>query len=119
MNPLDYAYIPVIALINLAIIAVWQIKVRKISFKGLNDWFWLYACSFLNTWGIDTLARVFATHTWMDVFKVSLGAWLLFSAATAFKYYRMKSLGLKEFWLDYGGDLVSYFFIGVAVYVCT
>ncbi len=119
MNPLDFVYIPVIALFNLAIVAFWHKKFRKKLFVGKNDWIWLFACSFLNTWGIDVLSRLAVTHSWMDALKVSFGAWFLFSAATAHKYYRLNARGPKEFWLDYGGDLVSYIFMGIGVYICT
>lgn len=119
MNFIDMAYIPLIAVVNLAVIYGWQKWARKRSIGTLSDWGVVLLCSLLNTWGLDTLQRLVVTYKWADVFKVSLGGWLLFTAASSLKNYRLNNWSVREFWLDYGGDLLSYFFIGAGIYACT
>lgn len=119
MNNWDYAYLPVIALLNLGFIYGWHKKIQKKWISGKLDWSFLFLSSFLNTWGIENLQRIFQADRWLDVFQISLGAWLLLSAASAFLHYRVNGLALKRFWIDYAGDLLSYFFIGILVYLCS
>lgn len=119
MKLLDYAYIPIIALINLVIVYFWYVKVRKQSLQKKSDWTLLFVASFLTTWGMDYLHHLIVTTKVVDALQISLGVWLLFTAPAAFKYYRLKSMRLRDFWYDCAGDLISYFFIGLAIYVCT
>lgn len=116
---MDLAYIPIVALLNVGLIYFYHLKIQKRQISGFRDWVILFFTSLLNTWGIDTLHHLVNSSSWMDTFKISLGAWLLFTAATSYKYYRFNSLPFKKFWLDYGGDLVSYMFISAGVYALT
>lgn len=116
---MDWAHIPIVALLNLFVIYISQLKLRKRQISGKQEWFFLFIASLLNTWGLDVLNHLVTTDTLVDALKISLGIWLLFTAASSYKNYRFRSLPLKEFWLDYVGDLFSYLFIGVGIYVCT
>lgn len=116
---MDLAYIPVVALLNLGVVYLCQVKLLKRPISGKKEWCLLYLASFLNTWGLDVLQHLVTTDDLFDVFKISLGVWLLFSAATSYKHYRFRSLPFRQFWLDFGGDLLSYMLIGVGIYVCT
>lgn len=119
LDPLDLAYIPIVALFNVGLIYFYHLKINKRRVSGKGNWAIHFIISFFNTWGIDTLHHLTNSSSWMDAFKIALGAWLLFTAATSYKYYRFDSLPFKKFWLDYGGDLLSYMFISASVYTLT
>jgi hypothetical protein len=119
LKPMDLAYIPLVALLNLGVIYLCHVKLLKRPISGKQEWFMLYIASFLNTWGLDVLQHLVTTDNLFDVLKISLGAWLLFTAATSYKHYRFRSLTFRQFWLDFGGDLISYMIVGIGIYVCT
>ena len=119
MNVLDYAYIPIVALLNLGIVYGWNKKFKKNLILTKKDWLFIYICSFLNVWGLDTLQHALISNKFLDAMKVSLGAWLLFTGASAFKTGRFRSMPLNEFWIDYGGELICYFFMGAGIFVLT
>jgi hypothetical protein len=55
----------------------------------------------------------------MEVAQISFGSWLVFVFATSAKYYAINGWSKKEFWLDYGGDLIGFFILGLGIYIIT
>lgn len=115
----DMDYIFFLALLNFGLVYFYQLKIHKRRISDKKDLVFLFVASLLNTWGMDTMHSLLDPENWTDSFKIALGVWLLFTAASSFKYYRFNSLPFKKFWLDYGGDLISYLFISAGVYAYT
>lgn len=115
----EFSYLLIITVINLGFIYLWNAKVRKKPFKGLKLWVLCAFCSLFMCWGIDALERIYDVGSFGGVAQISFGSWLVFVFATSAKYYAINKWSWKEFWLDYGGDLISFFLAGFGIYVIT
>ncbi len=119
MNAMQVLHIPIIALINLGVIYLWNKKVRKRVFQTPKIWLYSFFGSLFNVWGLDVIQRNFVVENVPDMIKVSAGCWLVFVVATNAKYLVIYNWSKRDFWLDYGGDLVSYLLAGILIFVAT
>lgn len=115
----DVVHIPIIALIQLGLLYLWNKKVRNRAFNSRMVWALAgFGCLF-NVWGLDVIQRDFVVDSLPNMFTVSAGCWLVFVAATVSKYYAIYGWSKREFWLDYGGDLAAFLLSGTLIYLAT
>ena len=115
----EYAYLLLISLTHLAFTYFWNTKFRKRVFQGRNLWILCAFTSLFLSWGIDALERIYDVDTLNGVAQISFGSWLVFVFATTAKYYVINKRSWKEYWLDYGGDLLGFFIVGFGIYAIT
>ena len=111
--------IPIIAIVNLGLMYVWNLKVRNRAFKTPKIWIIAALGSLFNVWGLDVIQREFMIDTVPQMIRTSAGTWLVFVLATNAKYMAIYGWSKREFWLDYGGDWVGFLLAGFLVYVST
>lgn len=119
MNTLDVIHIPIIALIHLGLIYVWNLKIRKRAIRSKQVWLLSGFGALFNVWGLDVIQRDFVVDSLPNMLIVSAGCWLVFVVATTAKYYAIYGWSKKEFWLDYGGDLIGFLLSGTLIYLAT
>ncbi|MBY0414549.1 MAG: hypothetical protein K2Q18_10300 [Bdellovibrionales bacterium] len=119
MKVMEMAYIPIIALVHLGFIYIWNLKIRKRAFSGKKTWGLAFFGSIFNVWGLDALTRELVVDSIPDMIKVSTACWLVFVLATNAKYLAIYGWSKREFWLDYGGDWVGFIVAGILVFVMT
>ncbi len=112
-------HIPIIALINLGFIYLWNLKIRSRAMRTPKVWAASFFGSLFNVWGLDVIQRDFVVDSLPNMIKVSAGCWLVFVVATNAKYLVIYGWSKRDFWLDYGGDLVSFILAGILIYVST
>ncbi len=115
----DVIHIPIIALIQLGLIYVWNKKMRNRVFKSKEVWTLAGLGCLFNVWGLDVIQRNFVVDSLHNMLLVSVGCWLVFVAATVSKYYPIYGWSKRDFWLDYGGDLVAFVLSGTIIYLAT
>jgi hypothetical protein len=119
LRVLDIVHIPIIAMVQLAFTYVWNLKVRNRAFKSKTIWLLSFFGALFNVWGLDVIQRSFEVDTIHDMILVSAGCWLVFVVATSAKYYAVYGWSKREFWLDYGGDLIGFLLSGALIYLAT
>lgn len=119
MGIAQIVHIPIIALINLGIIYLWNLKVRNRAMRSQTVWVLSFFGSLFNVWGLDVVQRDFVVESLPNMIVVSAGAWLVFVLATNAKYLSIYGWSKRDFWLDYAGDLVSFIVSGILIYVAT
>ena len=112
-------HIPIIALVNLGIIYLWNLKVRNRAMRSQAVWVFSFFGSLFNVWGLDVIQRDFVVETLHSMVVVSAGCWLVFVLATNAKYLAIYGWSKRDFWLDYAGDLVSFIISGILIYLAT
>lgn len=75
--------------------------------------------SLFNVWGLDVIQRDFVVETLPSMITVSAGCWLVFVLATNAKYLVVYGWSKRDFWLDYGGDLLSFILSGILIFLAT
>lgn len=111
--------IPIIALVNLAFMYFWNLKMRNRAFRTPKIWLIALFGSLFNVWGLDVIQRELMIDTVPQMIRASAGVWLVFVLATNAKYMAIYGWSKREFWLDYGGDLLSFILCGVLLFVST
>ncbi|MBC7428964.1 MAG: hypothetical protein H7336_10155 [Bacteriovorax sp.] len=119
MRLMDIVHIPIIALIQLGFTCLWNLKIRKRAFNRLNIWLIAGFGTLFNVWGLDVIQREFVVDSLGNMLVVSAGCWLVFVVATTAKYYAVYGWSKREFWLDYGGDLLAFLLSGTLIYFAT
>ncbi len=115
----DVVHIPIIALIQLGLVYLWNLKVRNRAFRSKTIWLLAgFGCLF-NVWGLDVIQRDFVVDSLPNMLTVSAGCWLVFVIATVAKYSAIYSWSKRDFWLDYGGDLLAFLLSGTLIYLAT
>lgn len=115
----DVLHIPVIALVNLGFIYLWNLKVRNRAMKTPQVWLFALFGSLFNVWGLDVIQRDFVVDTLPNMIKVSAGCSLVFVLATNAKYRVIYGWSKRDFWLDYAGDLLSFILAGILIFIST
>lgn len=115
----EVIHIPIIALVNLGVIYFWNLKMRNRVMKSPAIWGLSFFGSLFNVWGLDVIQRDFVVQSIPHMIIVSAGCWLVFVLATNAKYLAIYGWSKRDFWLDYGGDLVSFIFSGILIYLAT
>ena len=115
----EWYYLPIAAVVNGLFQIFWQKQVAGKTLKRFWPLALVFVGSLLNAWGIDVIQRVYDIFSFVHVMKVSLGCWLMFSAATSAKHYADNGWSKKNFWIDYGGDLIGFSLMGIIIYVLT
>ena len=115
----EIVHIPVIALINLGFIYFWSLKIRKKPLTGRAAWASAMFGAFFSTWGLDVMQRDFVSEGLLQAIRVSVGCWLVFVLAINLKYKAIYGWSRKDFWLDYGGDLLGFILVGILLYLAT
>lgn len=115
----DIIHIPIIALIHLGALYFWNLKLRDRAFKSKQIWLLSFFGSLFNVWGIDVLQREFVVDSLYGVLQLSVGCWLVFVVATNAKYLSIYGWSKRDFWLDYGGDLLCFILSGMLIYAAT
>lgn len=82
-------------------------------------WAFAFLGSLFNVWGLDVIQREFMVESALNMVIVSAGCWLVFVLATNAKYLAIYGWSKRDFWLDYAGDLVSFIFSGILIYLAT
>lgn len=118
MDIIQVIHIPIIALINLGIIYLWNLKVRNRAMRSQAFGPFVFG-SLFNVWGLDVIQRDFVVESLYSMVIVSAGCWLVFVLATNAKYLAIYGWSKRDFWLDYAGDLVSFIISGILVYLVT
>ncbi len=95
----------------------WITKVAKKEVKGIGVFVILILSSFFVAWGIDVIQKYLDISSIVHIIKISLGCWIMFAVATGSKHYAINGMSKKKFWIDYGGDLVSYLLSGILIWV--
>ena len=116
---MDVAHIPIIALVQLGFTYIWNLKIRNRAFKSKNIWILAGLGSFFNVWGLDVIQRNFVVDSFSNMMVVSTGCWLVFVVATTAKYYLIYGWSKREFWLDYGGELIGFLLSGGLIFLAT
>lgn len=111
-----WAYLTLAAVANTFLQFFWKLKLTKKT-VDLTALALILVGSFCTAWGIDVIQRGLEIMTFVHVFKVSLGCWLMVAVATAAKHYRINNWSMKQFKLDYGGDLIGFLLMGVIIHV--
>lgn len=119
MEAFNSIYLLIVGVVNLAFVYYWQLKVRKKPIEGRISWVACILSSGLNAWGMDVIQKGFGAYLFIHVLQISLGVWVFMTAATALKHYAINGWSKRDFWLDYGGDLASYFLLGILLFVIT
>ncbi|MBC7714368.1 MAG: hypothetical protein H7177_13570 [Rhizobacter sp.] len=119
MKLMEVVHIPIIALIQLGFLYVWNLKMRNRAFRSKTIWMLAGLGSLFNVWGLDVIQRDFGVDTLFGMLEVSAGCWLVFVVATTAKYYAVYGWSKREFWLDYGGDLLAFLLSGSLIYAAT
>lgn len=112
-------HIPVIALVHLGITYLWNLKLRNRAMKSPAVWALALFGSLFNVWGLDVVQRDFVVDSVPNMITVSAGCWLVFVLATNAKYLAIYGWSKRDFWLDYGGDLVCFVVTGILIYLAT
>lgn len=112
----EWAYLTLAAAVNTVVQFFWKKKVVQKSVDR-NALVLIFVGSFMSAWGIDVLQRGLDVTSFMSILKVSLGCWLMVAVATAAKHYRINGWSMKQFKMDYGGDLVGFFLMGIIIHV--
>jgi hypothetical protein len=115
----EWYYLFVAALVNSCLQFFWMTKIANKSVQGVKVYSVIFIGSLLSAWGIDVLQRMLDIFTIVHILKIALGCWLMFAAATASKHYAVNHQSIKQFWLDYGGDLVGFLVMGLIIYALT
>jgi hypothetical protein len=115
----EMVHIPIIALVILGISYLWNLKISKRSFKSKQIWILAFFGPLFNVWGLDVLQREFGINSLYGVVQLSAGAWLVFVLATNAKYLAIYGWSKRDFWLDYGGDLLCFIISGLLIYAAT
>lgn len=116
---MDILHIPIIAAIQLGFIYLWNLKIRSRAFRSKEVWFFSLFGSLFNVWGLDVIQRDFVVDSVPNMILVSAGCWLVFVVATNLKYLPIYGWSKRDFWLDYGGELLGFILAGILVYVAT
>lgn len=111
----EWIYLVLAALLNTGLQFFWK---KKLTVKNVdrNTLVLIFVGSFLAAWGMDVIARGLEVITFEHMLKVSLGCWLMFAVSTAAKHYQMNGLSLKQFKIDYGGDLAGFLIMGTLIF---
>lgn len=115
----DIIHIPLIAMVQLAFTYVWNLKIRHRAFKTPAVWGLALFGSLFNVWGLDVIQRDFMVDTLREMILLSAGCWLVFVLATNAKYLAVYGWSKKDFWLDYGGELLAFLLSGILIYLAT
>jgi hypothetical protein len=115
----EFSYLLIIAFIHLIFVYGWSTKVRNRPIKGRKIWLLCALSSVCTAWGIDALQRIYAIESFMAVAQISFGSWLVFVFATSARHCAINGWSKKEFSLDYGGDLIGFFILGLGIYIIT
>jgi hypothetical protein len=115
----DLIHIPIIALVHLGLIYLWNLKFRNRAFRAPLTWLLAGFGSLFNVWGLDVLQREFMVDSVYGVIQLSAGCWLVFIVATSAKYLSIYGWSKRDFWLDYGGDLACFLLSGLLIYSAT
>jgi uncharacterized membrane-anchored protein len=115
----QFSYLLVIAAINLLFVYFWNLKVKKKQIRGKKTWLLFIVCSLCTTWGLDALDRTFGIDTYFGVAQVAFSCWLVFVFATYAKTWAINKWSMKDFWIECGGELLSFFIMGFGVYIIT
>ena len=116
---MEIAHIPVIALIHLGFIYIWNLKVRNRAFRSKQIWIFAIFGSLFNVWGLDVIQREFTVDTVLEMIELTGGCWIVFVLATNAKYLPIYGWSKREFWLDYGGELIGFMLAGALVFAAT
>ena len=119
MDHKQIIYIPIIALVAVAFTYGWNLKVRNRAFKSSEVWFLSLFGSLFNVWGLDVLQRELGVETVHNMVLLSASVWFVFVMATYAKYIPIYGWSKRDFWLDYGGDLISFILSGLLVFAVT
>lgn len=115
----EWLYLPIAAIFNCFFIFIWQQKLGRKKIQGLISFLLIFTGSLLNAWAIDVIGRLADISSLNHVVEVSLGCWLMLAAATSAKYYAVNGWSQKNFWIDYGGDLIGFQLMGLIIYALT
>ena len=115
----EWYYLLVAALFNCLFYCSWQKIVGKKKVHGLGAFILIFFGSLFNAWGMDVLQRLLEVYTIFQMMKISLGCWLMFAASTSAKHYAVHGWSKKNFWIDYGGDLIGLMVMGLIIYALT
>lgn len=115
----EWYYLPIAALVNGFFILFWQQKIGAKKIQGITCYVFIFLGSLLNAWGIDVVGRLADIGNLYHVLEVSLGCWLMFVAATSAKHYAVNGWSKKNFWIDYGGDLIGFVMMGLIIFALT
>jgi hypothetical protein len=115
----DIIHIPIIAMIQLTLTYFWNLKVRHRTFKGHKVWLAAIFGSLFNVWGLDVIQRDFIVDDLYGMILLSAGCWLVFVVATNAKYMAIYGWSKRDFWLDYGGELLCFLLSGILIYIAT
>lgn len=115
----ELIHIPVIALINLGVMYLWNLKVQKRRFESAQVWLFSFVGSLFTTWGLDVLARMLEVESWKGIVYLSTGCWLVFNVANQLKFIPINKYSFKSFWLDTIGEWVYFTLIGILIFLET
>lgn len=115
----EWYYLPVTAVISSLFHLFWQKTLAQKKIRTFNALGVIFLGSLFNAWGLDVMQRMLDIFTLIQMMKISLGCWLMFSAATSAKYYAINGWPKRIFWIDYGGDLISFILMGLIIYALT
>ena len=116
MRVQEMIHIPAIALISLIFTYFWNLKVKNRVFRSPYVWGATALGALFSTWGLDVLMQGLEAESYYDSVQISAGVWLVFILATNLKYGVIYSLPRRDFWADYGGDLLALILAGVLIY---
>ncbi|MDD4974063.1 MAG: DUF1761 family protein [Bacteriovorax sp.] len=119
MSLSEWYYLPIAALTNSLFYLFWQKKMGLKKIHGFKTLSLIFFGSLFNAWGLDVIQRMLEIFTIVQMMKISLGCWLMIAAATSAKHYAVNGWSKKNFWIDYGGDLIGFMIMGLIIYALT
>lgn len=115
----DLIYIPIIAMVLVIVSYYWNLKIHHRKFIGFQRWILVFMGFLFNVWGLDVIQREFMVDNGFEMLKVCTGSWLVFVIATNVKYATVYGWSKRDFWLNYGGDLVNFIVAGLLIFLVT
>ena len=115
----EWYYLPVAALINSFFTIYWQKIMSQQKGISKNILLIVFLGSLFTALGLDVLQRLLDIDSLIQALKISLGCWLMFAVATGAKHYAVNGWSKKNFWIDYGGDLIGFMMMGLIIYALT
>lgn len=115
----EWYYLAIAALVNSFFYIFWHKQFGPKKVYELQTLVLIFIASFFNAWGMDVIQRMLDVFTLIQMMKISLGCWLMFAVATSVKHYKVNGWSRKNFWIDYGGDLIGFMIMGQVIYALT